>query len=77
MSTVASDGPISANWARVLRKARRDLRRGAVLIDVRGNPHPAGGHLYTDGAVILQSRGVAMLAVAGSVRYVLNHVSAV
>lgn len=60
-------------WRGVVRKAKRDLLTGAVLINARGDRFDDARHRFTPGALTLAARGVVMLAIAGEVSYELGH----
>jgi hypothetical protein len=61
-----------ATWRSVLTRARRDLHKGAVLINAMGARFDEPSHLFSDGALALASQGVAMLAIGGGNRYELR-----
>jgi hypothetical protein len=66
MGAVTYDSTDLAVWRRLIARARRSMRSGAIITNpVTGASAVLRSHRYTDEALHLQSSGVTMLAVAG------------
>ncbi|MDG4823257.1 hypothetical protein O7635_15480 [Asanoa sp. WMMD1127] len=66
LGAVADDPADFALWRRLISRARRSMRRGAVVTNpVTQASMVLPSHRYTDEALRLQSAGVIMLAVGG------------
>ena len=72
MAAVAADAHALAPWRAVIRRARRDLLKGALVIGPTGIKVEEPHDRYSPGALELANSGVAMLAVAGGIRFELG-----
>jgi hypothetical protein len=75
IGSIADDPAVVAVWRRVIRRAQRELLRGAVVVGLNGDRRLKPQHRYSPGAAALYSEGVQMLAIAGGVAYELGGVA--
>ena len=72
-----TDNPRSITaWRTLIRRAKKDMLRGATFINAMGQRFNKPNHPYTKGALILQGEGVQMLSMSGTTRYELGGLSA-
>jgi hypothetical protein len=69
LGSLAVEQDSVAAWLTVLRKAKRELLKGAVIVGVDGERRIDAHHRYTPRAAELWRQGIRMLSVAGSVAY--------
>jgi hypothetical protein len=72
IGSIADDQDTLKDWRRVIRRAKKDMRRGAVAIGPAGVRVHYPTHPYTEGACELFMSGTQMLASAGEVIYELG-----
>lgn len=65
---IGREGP-HARWRTAFGRARRELHRGAFLINSEVGRAWSPNHRYSDGAKRLATHGVELLAIAGEDRY--------
>lgn len=72
MGSMAVDPLAVRVWRRVMQRAQKDLRHGAVVVNPYGERFDAPHHRYSDRAFAMGKAGVPMLALAGTNRYELG-----
>ena len=57
-------------YRRMLKRARKSLSKGSLLINTSGERHQLASHLYSPGALALQLDGVVSVAGVGGPKYI-------